>query len=80
MRRCLHLTTLYTVIGRGVCGGVGVKVAPFGGANAVSVTNSGIGGAAWYDFDADYACIGGDVGGGSFGDVYGDDECRWRWS
>jgi hypothetical protein len=58
----------------------GVKVAPFGGADAVSITNSGIGGAAWDDFDADYACIGGNVGGGSFGDVCCDDECRRRWS
>jgi hypothetical protein len=30
------------------------------------------------DFDADYACIGGDVDNGGFGDVYYDDECCWR--
>jgi hypothetical protein len=80
MRRCLQLTTLYTATGGSVCGGVGVKVTSFGGADVVSVTNSEIGGVAGGRFDADYACIGGDVGGGSFGDVYCDDDCRWRWS
>jgi hypothetical protein len=81
MRRYLQLTTLYTAaVGGDVCGGVDVKVAPFGGADVVFVTNSGIGGAACDDFDADYACIGGNGGCGSFGDVYCDDECRRRWS
>jgi hypothetical protein len=37
--------SVHTAPGGGVCGGVGVKVAPFGGADTVSVTDSVIGGA-----------------------------------